>query len=228
MPSKLEQVAAMLAGLDKYELESTICLARQEINTRPATGCKSLDVPAEIRNIIYDLVATSYLHRWGSYYDDQDRCGLFSANKQIRIEFMDMCYSKSKVTDKIWFASANFSRRYGYLEVDKMSWKTVESPKFKKLLLDGGPCVTTASAGWQKQEDLQQWVRWLHEDEQVQLTKGTLSQDDASIFGIFEATGFHGDENSTKYASFSVMKRAIKAKGLEDELPVFDDGIKLI
>ncbi|KAK4504791.1 hypothetical protein PRZ48_002753 [Zasmidium cellare] len=95
MPTKLEQVIALLGSMSKLELESTNAAAQAHIERLPVTTkCHLLNLPAELRNDIYYYAGIIHLREYGN----TKRCGLLGVSKEVRIEFMDIFYSGQVVT----------------------------------------------------------------------------------------------------------------------------------
>ncbi|KAF2168300.1 hypothetical protein M409DRAFT_53579 [Zasmidium cellare ATCC 36951] len=79
MPTKLEQVVAHVGTLSKLELDSIIAVAQAHKERLPdTTKCYLLDLPAELRNIIYYYAAITHLREFGNTL----RCGLLVVNKK--------------------------------------------------------------------------------------------------------------------------------------------------
>ncbi|KAF2168299.1 hypothetical protein M409DRAFT_53578 [Zasmidium cellare ATCC 36951] len=222
MPTKIQQIVAMLDGLDNCELESIRSAANQVIESRPGTSCKLLSIPAEIRNFIYHFVARGYLDSYGSYEHEGGRCGLFRANKQLRVEFMDICYDK-KTVGRIQLASAELD---SYRRVKKMSWVPVRGEKIKKLILDGGERITIFP--FDNFKGATDWAERTIEVDDWCVAEGDISNQEARIVGIHSNDDGNDGEGLRKHAVFAIKKTVIREEGLEDELPVFDDGTKLI
>lgn len=221
MPSKLQQVAAMLSGLDICELEGVMVLARRETQMRPRTVCKFLALPAELRNISYELVAREHLNTHLSYQHNETRCAPFSTNKQLRVEFMDLCYSEQLVKN-VHLASVEFVDG----DEPKISWKAFDNQRFRKLLLDGGKGIEvnllnkkyTIKCATESFVTVETWA----------IQEGRISGNEISTCGTFDLVDPDSNDLKKKPVFFQVTKNVITAKGLDNDVPTLRDFDELL
>lgn len=137
MPTKLEQVVAHVGTLSKLELDSIIAVAQAHKERLPdTTKCYLLDLPAELRNIIYYYAAIIHLREFGN----TQRCGLLGVNKQVRIEFMDIMYSNKVAV--LRYGTAHTTNATTASASTHVSSKATANKKTLKKLLDGLEGIT--------------------------------------------------------------------------------------
>lgn len=196
MPTKLEQLAAIMAGMTTLELDTAKALAQVQIDKAPkSTDCKLLNLPAELRDLIYYFAAIMHLHAYGN----TKRCGLLSANKQVRAEFMDILYSKQ--TAKLSFGKKGASSSRG-LRFDRPA-----DHKALKKVLDGGDDVAKIS-GFIPFDEIRtnyknREVWGLPQDPVFALLTLVLADDENNLYALFnceakDANEKYGQEFETR------------------------------
>lgn len=136
MPTKLEQATAVIANMTPLELDclkgifdkhGELARVKQLQNTK----CRLLDLPAEMRNLIWIFAGIIHLRNYGN----TQRCGLLSVNKQVRIEFMDVLYSDKVV---VQLKSGRIDKGDYMMAIN---FKHCVGKTTLKALLDGGEKV---------------------------------------------------------------------------------------
>lgn len=147
MPTKLEQVAALLQGMTPLELDCARDIAEKhlelaKVSQSQNTKCRLLGLPAELRDLIWIFAGIIHLRSYGN----TKRCGLLRANKQIRIEFMDVFYS-DKVVKQLSIGHINTRCFTAVPGSVTMKFQRCADKRSLKALLDGGAKIARITGG---------------------------------------------------------------------------------